>query len=187
MKKKQIRYLLDRTFQESVISLFNLADLIIPDLTIFSPIRRNLANLIWNIGKKTRMRKSFRANFLGNLKIGNNCYINRNNLFDNKAEIKIGSNCLIGFDNKFLTVSHTVKNKKGNKKDQETIFSRPIKIGENVWITTNCVILPGTEIGDNSVIGAGAIVRGKLESGWVYAGNPIKKIHKTKGVMIKKY
>ena len=38
------------------------------------------------------------------------------------------------------------------------------------------VILPGTSIGDNVIIGAGAVVSGKVESNSVYAGNPAKRI-----------
>ena len=37
----------------------------------------------------------------------------------------------------------------------------PIKIGKNVWIGANAVILRGTEIGDGCVVGAGAVVRGR--------------------------
>jgi len=51
----------------------------------------------------------------------------------------------------------------------------PIVIGRNVWIGNNAIILKGTEIGDNSVIGAGAVVTGgKLPSNVVIAGNPAR-------------
>lgn len=36
----------------------------------------------------------------------------------------------------------------------------PIRIGNNVWIGANCVILRGTVIGDNSVVGAGTVLKG---------------------------
>lgn len=51
-----------------------------------------------------------------------------------------------------------------------------IYIGNNVFIGMRSIVLPGSVIGDNVVIGAGSIVRGRLESGFVYAGNPVKKI-----------
>ena len=51
-----------------------------------------------------------------------------------------------------------------------------IVVGDDVWIGANCVILDGAEIGTGCVIGAGSIVRGKLDSYGVYAGNPLKKI-----------
>lgn len=52
----------------------------------------------------------------------------------------------------------------------------PVKIGNNVFIGYGTIILPGTIIGDNVVVGAGSVVRGELESNWVYAGVPTKKI-----------
>lgn len=49
-------------------------------------------------------------------------------------------------------------------------------IGNNVFIGANTTILPGSEIGDNCIVGAGSVVRGKLETGYVYSGNPCVKI-----------
>ena len=54
--------------------------------------------------------------------------------------------------------------------------ARPIKIGNNVFIGMNSIILGGAEIGDNVIIGAGSIVSKKCESNSVYAGNPARKI-----------
>ena len=52
---------------------------------------------------------------------------------------------------------------------------KPIVIGRNVWIGNNVIILKGTEIGDNSVIGAGSVVTGgKFPSNVVIAGNPAR-------------
>jgi len=49
-------------------------------------------------------------------------------------------------------------------------------IGENVWIGTRSVILKGTIIGDNSIIGAGSVVTGSIPKNVVAAGNPAKVI-----------
>lgn len=51
-----------------------------------------------------------------------------------------------------------------------------VRIGNNVFIGYGVIILPGTIVGDNVVIGAGSVVRGTLEGGFVYAGVPAKKI-----------
>lgn len=179
-----IKYLLSATIQEILINIYFLIDFILPDLTVFSPIRKIFASIFWYIGKKTRIRKGFRTTKLGKITIGKNCFINRNNFFDNNNLITIGDNCSIGFDNKFLTVNHIEKGKE-REDNQGTVYSKPIKVGNNVWITTNCIILPGTEIGDNAIIGAGSVVNGNLESNWIYGGNPAKKIRKTEGILSK--
>jgi len=51
-----------------------------------------------------------------------------------------------------------------------------IKVGSNVFIGRGVIILPGTHIGDNTVIGAGAVVKGQLEANSVYAGVPARRI-----------
>ncbi|MEQ6290976.1 acyltransferase [Vogesella sp. GCM10023246] len=51
-----------------------------------------------------------------------------------------------------------------------------ISVGNNVLIGAGCIVLPGARIGDNVVVGAGSVVKGVLESGWVYAGAPARKV-----------
>lgn len=51
-----------------------------------------------------------------------------------------------------------------------------VDIGNNVFIGAGSIILPGVTIGDDVVVGAGSVVSRSLESGYVYAGNPAKKL-----------
>jgi acetyltransferase-like isoleucine patch superfamily enzyme len=55
------------------------------------------------------------------------------------------------------------------------VFGRII-IGNNVFVGNGSILLPGTSIGDNTVIGAGALVKGELEANSVYAGVPARRI-----------
>ena len=52
----------------------------------------------------------------------------------------------------------------------------PVTIGSNVFIGMQAVITRGVTIGDHVIIGAGSVVTRDCESGFVYAGNPAKKI-----------
>lgn len=54
--------------------------------------------------------------------------------------------------------------------------SLPVTIGKNVFIGMNAIILKGTSIGDNCIIGANSVVKGDFPSGSVIAGNPAKVI-----------
>lgn len=52
----------------------------------------------------------------------------------------------------------------------------PIYVGDRVFIGHGSIILPGSIIESDTIVGAGSIVRGRLLSGNVYAGNPAKKV-----------
>ena len=55
-------------------------------------------------------------------------------------------------------------------------ITKPIVIGNNVFIGVNCIILPGTKVGNRCIIGAGAVVKGDFPDNSVIAGVPAKKI-----------
>jgi len=54
----------------------------------------------------------------------------------------------------------------------------PVIIQKDVWICSNCVIIPGVKIGNNSVIGAGSVVVDNIPAYSVAVGNPAKVIKK---------
>ena len=54
-----------------------------------------------------------------------------------------------------------------------------IKIGNNVFIGINCIILSNTTVGDNCIIGAGSVVRGHFTENSIICGNPAQVISKT--------
>ena len=49
---------------------------------------------------------------------------------------------------------------------------RPVRIGDNVWVGSRVLVLKGTTVGDDSVLGAGSVVRGAVPTRVVVAGNP---------------
>ena len=52
----------------------------------------------------------------------------------------------------------------------------PVRIGDNVWIGMNAVILKGVTIGDNSVVAAGAVVTKPVPANTIVAGNPASAV-----------
>ena len=53
-------------------------------------------------------------------------------------------------------------------------FGRPIHIGRNVWIGGGAIILPGVNIGDDALIGAGSVVTHDVPAGAIAYGNPAR-------------
>ncbi len=56
------------------------------------------------------------------------------------------------------------------------VRTAPITIGENVWVAGVAGILPGTSIGENSVVGFGAVCSGQFPANVLIAGNPAKVV-----------
>ena len=62
--------------------------------------------------------------------------------------------------------------------DEQGISTRPVVIGDDVWIGANAVILPGVTIGRHVVVAAGAVVTKDVPKNTIVAGVPAKVIKK---------
>ena len=92
--------------------------------------------------------------------------------------IEIGDDCMIAPFVYIVDSDHgTDINSKMNTQDNET---SSIKIGDDVWIGSNSVILPGVEIGNGSIIAAGSVVNKDVEEFSIYGGVPAKFLKKRK-------
>ncbi|HNV01499.1 MAG TPA: DapH/DapD/GlmU-related protein [archaeon] len=87
----------------------------------------------------------------------------------------IGKNCAIGTRAQFISTTHIWGEKKLRK-----IKTKPIVIGDWVWVGTNTVIMGGVTIGNNSIIGANAVVTHNIKPNLIVAGVPAKVIGKVK-------
>lgn len=99
---------------------------------------------------------------------------NRTNIFGANicvaSKITIGNDCQVACGVNILDYNGHLLRKipRGTEMDSP----EPISIGNNVWIGTNVVILKGTQIGDNSIIGAGSVVKGLYPQNSLIVGNP---------------
>jgi len=91
--------------------------------------------------------------------------------------VKIAQNCfLTGENHRFDDIKKSI--------GEQGFFVKPIIIRDYVWIGANCTILPGVEIGEHSVVGAGSVVTRNVPSYSVVVGNParcVKKYDQTDG------
>jgi maltose O-acetyltransferase len=62
-----------------------------------------------------------------------------------------------------------------------TLLAR-VEIGDRVFVGVGAIILPGTRIGNDSIIGAGAVVRGDIPPGSMVVGNPAKVVAEVEAV-----
>ena len=87
--------------------------------------------------------------------------------------IHIGKRCRAGsrlriYDSDFHSIYSELRDR------PDAVMMHPVKIGDDVFISENVMILKGSEIGDRSVVAAGSIVTGVFPSDVVIAGNPAR-------------
>lgn len=58
-------------------------------------------------------------------------------------------------------------------------FLKEIYVGENSFIGARSMLLPGTHIGKNCIVGAGSVVKGVIPDNSIVVGNPAKVLAKT--------
>jgi len=107
-----------------------------------------------------------------------------------EEEITIGSYCLISWnvgiaDSDFHPVDPEqrkqdcmVLNPFTAGKARPPVVTRPVRIGDNVWIGMGAMVLKGVTIGNNSVVGAGAVVVKDVPPNVVVVGNPARVVKK---------
>ncbi|MFR9524307.1 MAG: sugar O-acetyltransferase [Rikenellaceae bacterium] len=108
-----------------------------------------------------------------NISIGENFYSNHNLVILDVAKVTFGDNVFIAPACGFYTATHPTNAVQRNKGLE---FAKPITIGNNVWIGGGVTVLPGVEIGDNCVIGAGSVVVKSIPENSIAVGNPCRVI-----------
>jgi acetyltransferase-like isoleucine patch superfamily enzyme len=119
-----------------------------------------------------------RNNYLRKLgvKVGKNCKIHTVSFSTEPYLVEIGDYARITSGTVFITHDGGVNVFKGELGGG--IFGQ-IKLGNNVFVGTNSIILLNTTIGNNCIVGAGSVVRGQFPDDSVIVGNPAKVIMRT--------
>ena len=121
----------------------------------------------------------------GVLQIGDNSGIS-NTAITVAESVNIGRNVFIGagckiYDTDFHPIEAEFRF--GDTADITRTKTKRIIIEDGAFIGGHSIILKGTHIGENSVIGAGSVVAGNIPANEIWAGNPARFIKKTKDVM----
>ncbi|MDE6125767.1 MAG: acyltransferase [Muribaculaceae bacterium] len=117
------------------------------------------------------------ARYGGVIEIGDGFGISGSTIYSTSS-IKIGKNVLIGanckiVDNDFHPLDAV--HRRLGQNEQYTV-RKPIVIGDDCFIGMNSIILKGTILGNNVIVGAGSIVSGHFPDNCIIAGNPAKII-----------
>ena len=133
--------------------------------------------------KISKLFKSYKSLYLTQnafIQNGNNSSVGET-FYTNYNFILIDSEYFSAGNNVFFAPNCTVNSnliEYNELKKEFSIVSKPIKMGNNVWIASNVYIKGGVSIGNNSTIGAGSLVTSDIPENCLAFGNPAKVIRK---------
>ncbi len=134
-----------------------------------------LRELLGSLGEGTEIRPPLRCDYGYQTHIGARTFINFGVVLLDVAPITIGDDVQVGPNVQFLTPTHPVEAAARRAKLEA---AKPITVGDNVWLGGGVIICPGVSIGENTVVGAGAVVTRDLPANVVAVGNPARVIRR---------
>jgi maltose O-acetyltransferase len=131
---------------------------------------RLLRQMLREVGEKVVVRAPFYCEY-GAISIGDRSFVNVDAVMLDVAPIAIGAACQIASRVQLLTATHPV-DPEPRRLGWE--YGQPITLADNVWLGGGAIVCPGVSIGQDTVVGAGAVVTRDLPAGVVAAGVPAR-------------
>ena len=122
-----------------------------------------------NIGENSTVMAPIAGAAFDRVKIGNNVFINSNPLLMARGGITIEDDVMIAANVQLLSNNH-------DEYDRQVLTCKPIHIKKGAWIGAGASILPGVTIGENAIVGAGAIVTKDVGDCEVAVGIPARVV-----------
>lgn len=137
-----------------------------------------LVELLGAFGPGSNIRPPFRCEYGYQIDVGAGVFANFGLVCLDVARITIGDDTQIGPGVQLLTPTHPLD--PGPRRNGWE-SAEPITIGANVWLGGAVVVCPGVTIGDDTVVGAGAVVTRDLPAGVLAVGNPARVVRSLGG------
>lgn len=139
-----------------------------------------LSELLGSKGSGVWIEAPFFCDYGIHISVGENTFINTNCMFIDDNFISIGKNVLIAPYVQIYTAIHPLSASERIVENSGDVHyltrTKPVTIGDSVWIGGNSVILPGVTIGNNVTIGAGSVVTKDIPDDVLAFGNPCSVI-----------
>lgn len=133
--------------------------------------KKLIKDLFGSCKNNVYMQPPFHCDVGKNIHVGEDFLTNYNVTILDVGEVIIGDYCMIGPNSTISTVNHPMT---AQGRREKLSIVKPVRIGNDVWIGANCVILPGVNIGSNVIIAAGAVVTKDIPDNCVVGGVPAK-------------
>ena len=136
-----------------------------------------LKHLLGSVKGEMYIERPFYCDYGRNIHLGDKFYANTNCVILDCNRVDIGDRVLLGPGVHIYCAEHPLDHK---IRAEGLENSRPVRIGDDVWIGGHASILPGVTIGARSVVAAGAVVSKDVPEDVLVAGVPAKVIRSLK-------
>lgn len=151
-----------------------LSDLLLPNAHVFNIIRGVLFSPFFaECGRGVAIASGCIFNGAWNLRIERDAYIAHNCWINAVGGLIIEERAILSPNVVMATSSH---GREFGGVSLRVSRAAPIRIGKGAWVSSNCVITMGSEVGSGAIVGAGSVVRGQLQPNAFYAGAPAKLV-----------
>ena len=123
----------------------------------------------------TEIRLPFFTDNGFNTHLGKRIFINTGATFSDLGGVYVEDDVLIGPGAKLISTNHPI-----DPHFRHEMELQPMRVRKNAWIGADAKILPGVTVGENAVVGAGAVVTKDVPANTVVVGVPAKVIRKIK-------
>ena len=128
------------------------------------------------LGEHTHVRDGAVLKSQGELRVGREVTISFGDVLACTERIEVGDHAGLG-ERVTITDSDHSHDGSGTHYLAQPLRVTPVRVGRNVLVSANAVVLRGARIGDNAVVAAGAVVgRGEHPGGWLLAGVPARPV-----------
>ncbi|MDQ3819132.1 MAG: acyltransferase, partial [Acidobacteriota bacterium] len=143
--------------------------------------RRMLAPLIFRrVGENFKCWHFVEWSYGYNLSFGDNVVVHRYVLLDDRGGIEIGNNVSISDYANIYSHTHDVE-------DIHNVYNLTTRIGDGARITYHATVLAGTQVGENSMVGTGAVATKDVEPYHIKVGIPAKTVKIKRGAAVPEY
>ena len=132
-----------------------------------------LDQLLGGYGPGCAIRTPFHVDYGYNIFLGRDVFFNYGCTVLDVCRVSIGDNTQIGPGVQIVAADHP---REAEYRDAGLENGNPVAIGRNVWIGALAIILPGVTIGDDAIVGAGAVVTRDVVPGATVVGNPARPL-----------
>ena len=113
----------------------------------------------------------FYTDFGHNITFGKNVFVNHACTFMDRGGITLEDNVLVGPKVNLITTNHPTE-----PGQRRSTISRPIVLKQGAWLGANVTVMPGVTIGENAIVGAGAVVTKDVAANTIVAGVPARVV-----------